>query len=1047
MRKTKQKSGSRFWRVSRRVFRWFRITVLFTLLGLLLLALWLNHFGFPDLAKEHLVAALRERGVDLQFTRLRLLWFRGIVADNIHFGKAGDPRGLRASATEADLHLRVRPLLRRQLDVEGIVLRGGRMVVPIWGTNDTPRELNLEKINGELRFRPNDQWDLSGLTAETFGMKLTMNGTVKNASFIRQWKFGSARPKAKTPQAFWHDLVWNFEQTKFDAPTIILGTVSGDARELQTFRVNVKVNSPAMESPWGKGKRLNLSAQIAPQAGELVHAEIKLQAYDADTRWGRAESVQLDAQLTPSLTQWTPTNAHVKMEVKRAQTPWGHAASLTLQADFRPNPSEAASSFAAYSMRGQQIQTPWVRLARAEISAHGVVSSSNAWPRSATTKVNFAGGESALGRAASGSMEATLILPLLDVLQFGNTNISWWTRLDQVAGEVSARFADVYSPRLDSQNLSAKASWRAPHLSVRELDVALYDGSIRGSASLDTATRALSAEIKSDFDPQKATHLLTTNALRWLKQFQWQHAPKLDAYANIILPVWTNEAGWKDVQWSAEVWPALVFGGTLQLGSANFRGADFLAAESDFNYSNRTWRLPNLVIVRPEGKAHIAHVSREQEGQFQFVIDSTIDPRVLRPLFEPGLQQVIDDFTMTSPPHVRAEVAGHWSRPEQTSVRASLAATNLGYRFRPVLSCRALMTLTNQVLSFVNPDVIRTEGSARADSVVIDIPRRKMFINNGSGRLNPADITHVISPDVESLMTPYRFIHAPQSRASGMIDLEDGRRSDLHFEIAGGPFEWRSLRFQQITGVVHWGGPFLTISNVLGSMHGGNLEGSMRLDFTAKEGADFAFRTDAREIDLHSLVSDLGNPTNKLEGSLGGTLVITDANSEEPRSWFGYGDVTLRDGLLWEVPVFGLFSPILNKINEGSGNQRAKEATATFVIANSVIATSDLSIRASAMQLNYQGTVDFDARINGRMEAELFRNTPGFGPVVSKMFWPVTKLFEYKVTGTFSKPKSEPLFIPKILLMPFHPLRTMRELLEGDKEEILPGNVPPPASQ
>ena len=118
-------------------------------------------------------------------------------------------------------------------------------------------------------------------------------------------------------------------------------------------------------------------------------------------------------------------------------------------------------------------------------------------------------------------------------------------------------------------------------------------------------------------------------------------------------------------------------------------------------------------------------------------------------------------------------------------------------------------------------------------------------------------------------------------------------------------------------------------------------------------------------------------------------------------------------------------------------NQRAKEATATFIITNSVILTSDLSIRASGMQLNYDGTVDFDTRINGRMEAELFRNTPGVGPVVSKVFWPVTKLFEYRVTGTFQKPKAEPLFIPKILLMPFHPLRSLRELMDLDKEDVL----------
>jgi hypothetical protein len=505
----------------------------------------------------------------------------------------------------------------------------------------------------------------------------------------------------------------------------------------------------------------------------------------------------------------------------------------------------------------------------------------------------------------------------------------------------------------------------------------------------------------------------------------------------MTLPAWTNGAVWKETIWRDEVLPTLLFGGNVQIGAARFREVDFLAAQSDFIYSNHTWHLPNLFIARPEGTAHIAHVAREREGEYQLVIDSTIDPRVLRAMLPPVAQQTMDEFTLTSPPHVHAEIAGQWEKPELTSVRASLAATNLGFRLRPVLSCRTVITLTNRVLTCVNPDVIRTEGSARADSVVIDIPQLKIFINNATGMLNPADITHVISPVVEGTMEPYRFPRAPQMRAWGMVDLDYGLGSDLHFELLDGPFEWRSYRFQQTKGIIHWGGPFLTISNALGYMHGGSAEISLRLDFLAKRGVDFAFRTVVREINLHSLVSDLDNPTNKLEGWLGGLLVVTNANSEEARSWFGYGDMILQDGLIWEVPVFGLFSPILNAINPGSGNQRAKEATATFNITNNVITSSDLSIRASGMQLNYIGTVDFDTRINGRMEAELFRNTPGFGPVVSKILWPVTKLFEYKVTGTFSKPKAEPLYIPKIFLMPFHPLRTLRELLEPEKEEPL----------
>ncbi len=85
-----------FWRAARRAFRWFRITVWFGVLALLILAIWLHRVGLPDFIKDPLVAELRLRGLDVRFTRMRLIWYRGIVADNIQFGRPGtDKRAAR----------------------------------------------------------------------------------------------------------------------------------------------------------------------------------------------------------------------------------------------------------------------------------------------------------------------------------------------------------------------------------------------------------------------------------------------------------------------------------------------------------------------------------------------------------------------------------------------------------------------------------------------------------------------------------------------------------------------------------------------------------------------------------------------------------------------------------------------------------------------------------------------------------------------------------------------------------------------------------------
>jgi len=1024
----------RIWRITCRLFRWCRIATLLVILTLMILIIWLHRYGLPEFVRDRLVAELRLRGLDVNFTRMRLVWYRGIVADHVQFGMAAESHGMRASATEAEVHLFIRPLLRRQLELEGVALRGGNLLIPVWGTNATPRQLTINGISGELRFRTNDTWELSDLKAEAFGVKLALGGAVTNASIIRSWKW--SRQQAEATRVFWHDLVRDVEKTKFEAPTTIAGTIHGDARHIETFRANLTIVSPGLDSPWGKGRNLNLTARVRPEPGKLIRADLKLEAQQADTRWGQANILRLEAQVAPSLTQWTPTNAHLSLQVKQARTPWGDASSLVLDADFQPKPADAAVAIAGYTIHGQQVRTKWARFAQLNLDAKGVVSASTAWPESVTAALSFAGGEIASWRAASGQIEASLQVPPERVIDLANTNISWWSRLDMVHSELSIRLQDAHSPRMDIKSIALKSSWQAPRLLVRELDAQAFGGTLRGSGTLDAVTRVLSTEFRSDIDPQYITPLLNTNGRRWSTQVKWDQAPNVSAASSITLPVWTNSSVWQAADWGKEVLPTLSVAGNFQTGPVSYNNVGFSAAHSDFTCTNETWRVPNLVIIQPEGQMHVSLVTRAATGEYQFLVDSGIDLRVMLPLVPEKVQEVLNDFTLTSPPAVQAEIGGFWARPELTTLRATFAGTNMGFRSQLMLSCSTTVTLTNDLLRFVDPEVIRIEGTGRAESIVLDLPRHLLYINQASGNLDPVAVTKCVGPHATQLMAPYRFFNPPQSRVHGFVGLDDGAASDLRFHLEGGPFEWRSFRFQQITGDVHWVGDSLTLSNITANFHDGQMESSAAFDLSAKKGADFAFRVGIRNMKFHSFIAGLGNVTNRLEGLLTGLLVVTNANTEVPSSWFGYGHATLLDGYIWEMPVFGLFSPILNTIKPGAGNARAREASASFIITNGVILSDDLRIHASGMQLNYSGTVDFDTRVNGKMEAELFRNTPGVGPVVSKVLWPFTKLFEYKITGTLEKPKAQPLFIPKLFLMPFHPLRTLRELVGEDQDAL-----------
>jgi hypothetical protein len=148
--------------------------------------------------------------------------------------------------------------------------------------------------------------------------------------------------------------------------------------------------------------------------------------------------------------------------------------------------------------------------------------------------------------------------------------------------------------------------------------------------------------------------------------------------------------------------------------------------------------------------------------------------------------------------------------------------------------------------------------------------------------------------------------------------------------------------------------------------------------------------------------------------------------------------------LIWDIPLFGVFTPVLNGISPGLGNSRANAATCNFIITNGVIRSDDLEIRSPAMRLDYRGTVDLEGRVNAKVEAELLRDMWLVGPVLSTMFWPVTKLFETKVTGTLNDPKTGTVNpLGSLMLMPFHPFRTLKGLLP--EEPNARTNAPPQA--
>ena len=999
---------SRFWRLCRIYFRRFRIGVWVAILALLGAWIYLNQVGLPNIVKKPLLEKLRARGLDLQFSRLRLRWYEGIVAENVQFGQVDEPFSPHLTSAEVGLVLDYKALTRLKLQINSLALRKGRLVWPLSETNGQARQLTLDKIQTRLRLLPDDQWWLDDFTAAFAGARIQLSGMVTNASAARDWKFLSAQQPLPPGalQSRLRQVADALEETRFSAPPELHLDVRGDARDLQSFTIRLRITAPGAETPWGSVSRGRLTARFLPaDKSEPVRAELTLKAGGGSTPWAAATNLALVLHLAIVEKQTNIVNGDMVLSADTIDTRWGHAT----------NPEIAAA---------------WTHALTNPVPLSG-----HAELRCEQAQTDLAGGAVARRFELAANLSGAKSLPQSE------PSWAWWTNLEPYLLDWDCCITEFQSPNLQADTIAAGGSWRAPELAITNLHAELYQAQINGRAALDMATRELRASITSEVDPHRFLPLLAEEAQRRLSEFAWDSPPRMRFDASLVLPASTN----CQPDWRAEAQPSLRLDGEFQLprGLA-YRGVGVSTAQSHFSYSNSVWRVPDLTLTRPEGRLSAVCQADERTKAFSCHIQSTIDPTILRPLLDTNQQSGLDLFVLTEPPDLSGEIRGRLDALERVEFKGRAALTNFTFRGESFSDFETAVQFGYQFLRLTDAHVHRGTQHMSAASVEVDFPAQLVYLTNGFSTGEPLVIARVISREAYEAIEPYRFVQPPTARVEGIIPIHDETKADLHFDLDGGPFQWWKFNLGHVAGHVHWKGEHLTLERIRSEFYGGSAAGFAAFQFRPRAGADFQFDFTVTNALLQSLMADVSTISNRLEGRLSGRLIVNEANTGDWRSCQGAGELVLKDGLIWEIPIFGIFSPILNSMVPGLGSSRATAATGDFRISNGVLHSDDLEIRAPTMRLAYRGNVDLEGKVNARVDAELLRDVWLLGPFFSTILWPVTKVLEYKMTGSLAQPKTEPVFlIPKLMLMPFRPLRSVKEPVPEAPGPVRT-NVPPP---
>ncbi len=633
---------------------------------------------------------------------------------------------------------------------------------------------------------------------------------------------------------------------------------------------------------------------------------------------------------------------------------------------------------------------------------------------------------------------ARLLAPLNAPTQ---TDAAWgfWTNLQPFRIEVTAHGTNLTVGGLAMEAADCSAEWNAPQLAITHFSSRLGGGGVDGTVRLEVGTRALGFTLNSDIDLHALAPVLTDEARASLARVTWSGPPQAHAAGGLVLPAWTNRAP----DWRGEVLPGVWLSGDLALTNTAMGGAARVdSARARFTYRHRAWSLPSLAVAQGRTALNLSGEENDVTRDFHCFVNGQFDLDNLRFLVPTNAMGRFNLLTFRQPAALALDVTGNLRDWATLSVTGRVAAGDFAIREQGVDRVTATLAYSNRIVEFFAPQLSRAGGAEHfaAEKVTLDLGAQKLFLHHGAGHVAPGAVGAAIGPKTAQAMAPYQFLSVPNATVDGCIPLKMvgddlvPDDADLWFDVVGTtPFRWLRFETPAITGTIHWLSHYLILTNVVSAAYGGTAHGWGVFDVaTPGDGTDFTFFIAGTNADFNAMGRALWSPTNQLRGSLSGALMITHANSADWRTWNGYGHAELQDGLLWNAPIFGLGSLVLNTLMPGLdvGNSRATDGAGRFTMTNGVIYTDSLVVRSLTMRLDYVGTVDLQENVAARVRAQLLRNTPVVGPIVSMVLTPVSKVFECGVAGTLDQPRITPVYIPfsQVLTAPLHPFRTVEEL-------------------
>ena len=309
----------------------------------------------------------------------------------------------------------------------------------------------------------------------------------------------------------------------------------------------------------------------------------------------------------------------------------------------------------------------------------------------------------------------------------------------------------------------------------------------------------------------------------------------------------------------------------------------------------------------------------------------------------------------------------------------------------------------------------RDEGTANL-KLVVDTIEQKVSFDGVLNDVNPENICGYIGILTNGFFNVIRMNSPLNAKALGTFNYGDRSRTGFDIDIKTKRIYAKDIYAENASLSICGRGETTYIKDLEGDMYNGKLSGGGYV-FTGQANtnsysAGYKFGVDITNVQLRDMMKSIhDNKERNLSGLLSGTITVEGPLGKEfLNTMTGLGHLSIANGEVFSLPIFGGLSAFMKNIIPGLDFvMRQSNAKTDFMIGDGKIHTDKIFIDGGVLSLSGDGDYYFNKDLDFDIRVKLLKSHTFVAKIIGVITYPISKLFEFQVSGTLDDPEWVPI--------------------------------------